>query len=120
MREEDRPAIAGLRALLLATVALIVLAVVALILNANVFSDVADAYKFGRIDIPGSTIAHLPRERIELILENPLGNGVDVPRDLAVSAVPVGGGPQVSITRSIGGQFGSSGNRRDSGDDFRR
>jgi hypothetical protein len=106
--------------LVLAAVAVIVLAVIALILNANVFSDLTDAYKYGRIDIPGSAVEHLPGERIELILENPLGSGVDVPRDLAASVVPIDGGPTVSIARSVGGQFGASGNRGETGDDFRR
>jgi hypothetical protein len=101
--------IAGRRALLPAIVAVLVLAVIALILNANVFSKSADAYKYARIDIPGSAVRHLPAERIEVIVENPLGGGISVPRDLAVSIVPVGGGSPVSIVRSISGQFGVSG-----------
>jgi hypothetical protein len=49
-----------------------------------------------------------------------LGSGTTVPGDLAASIVPLGGGPDVSITRSVGGQFGSSGNRTDTSDQFRR
>jgi hypothetical protein len=120
MSAARHPAIAQPRILVFATVAVITVAVIALILNANVFSDVTDAYKYGRINIPGSSVQHLPHERIELILENPLGNGVDVPGDLAASVVPLDGGPRVSITRSVGGQFGTSGNGTNTGDHFRR
>jgi hypothetical protein len=102
------------------TIAVLTVAVIALILNANVFSDVTDAYKYGRITIPGSSVRQLPDGRIELILENALGNGVDVPGDLAASVVPLDGGPGAAITRSVGGQFGTSGNGTDSGDHFRR
>jgi hypothetical protein len=101
-------------------VTVLALTIVALILNANVFSDITDAYKYARLDIPGSTVVQLPRGRLEVILEDPLGNGVDVPRDLSASIVPVGGGPAVPLTRDVGGQFGASGNRQDTGDDFRR
>jgi hypothetical protein len=120
MKAADRPAIARPRVLAAGTVTVIVGAVIALILNANVFSHLTDAYKYGRIDIPGSSVEHLPSGRIELILENPLGGGVDVPSDLAASVVPLDGGPRVSITRSIGAQFGASGNGTDTSDDFRR
>jgi hypothetical protein len=120
MSKGANPAIARPRILLFSTIAVLTVAVIALILNANVFSDVSDAYKYGRITIPGSSVQQLPAGRIELILENALSNGVDVPGDLAASVVPLGGGPGVSITRSLGGQFGASGNSADTGDHFRR
>jgi hypothetical protein len=120
MSKAAHPAIAQPRILVFGTIAVIVLTVIVLILNANVFSNVTDAYKYGRIDIPGSSVQQLPAGRIELILENPLGNGVDIPGDLAASVVPVNGGPGVSLTRSVGGQFGSSGNGTDTADSFRR
>jgi hypothetical protein len=120
MSKAASPAIAQPRIIVFSTIAVITIAVIALILNANVFSDVTDAYKYGRISIPGSSVQRLPDGRIELILENPLGSGTTVPGDLAASIVPLGGGPDVSITRSVGGQFGSSGNRTDTSDQFRR
>jgi hypothetical protein len=120
MSAADHPAIARPRMFVFATIVVITGAVIALILNANVFSDVTDAYKYGRINIPGSSVQQLPHERIELILENPLGNGVDIPGDLTASVVPLDRGPGVSITRSVGGQFGTSGNGTQTGDHFRR
>jgi hypothetical protein len=120
MSKTARPAIVQPRILVFGTIAVIVLAIIVLILNANVFSDVTDAYQYGRINIPGSSVQQLPAGRIELILENPLGNRVDIPGDLAASVVPVNGGTGVSLTRSVGGQFGSSGNGTDTADSFRR
>ena len=50
------------RILVFGTIAVITLTVIVLILNANVFSNVTDAYKYGRIDI-GSSVKHLPAGR---------------------------------------------------------
>jgi hypothetical protein len=116
----DRRVIAVRRVLVPAAIVVIVLTILALILNANVFSSPTDAYAYGRIDIPGSAVEHLPAERIEVIIENPLGGGIDVPRHLAASIVPIGGGSPAPLVRSIGGQFGASGSHADYGDDFRR
>jgi hypothetical protein len=115
-----RRVIASVRTLVLGLVTVLALTVIALILNANVFSNVGDAYKYARVVIPGSSVVQLPRGRLEVILEDPLGNGVDVPRGLSASIVPVGGGSVVPLARDVGGQFGASGSRQDSGDDFRR
>jgi hypothetical protein len=115
-----RSTIARPRALLIGLGVVLAITVICLILNANVFSGIADAYKYARLNIPGSAVVQLPRDRLEVILEDPLGNGVDVPRDLSASIVPVGGGSAVPLTRDIGGQFGASGNGRDEGDDLRR
>src|SRR5947208_13494061 len=115
-----RPVIASARTLVLGLITVLAFTVIALILNANVFSNLSDAYKYARLVIPGTSVVQLPRERLEVILEDPLGNGVDVPRGLSALIVPVGGGPVVPLARDVGGQFGASGSRQDSGDDFRR
>jgi hypothetical protein len=120
MANRSRSTIARPHALLIGLGVVVALTVLALILNANVFSSDTDAYKYARLNIPGSTVVQLPSDRLEVILEDPLGNGVDVPSNLSASIVPVGGGSAVTLTRDIGGQFGASGNRQDQGDDFRR
>jgi hypothetical protein len=112
--------IAQRRTLAFATLAVVVVTVIVLILNANVFSSATDAYKYARIDIPGSAVERLPQGKLEVILENPLGSSVDIPGDLAASIVPADGGPGVSLTRNVGGQFGASGNGTDQSDSFKR
>src|SRR5436305_15214295 len=107
-----RPVIASARTLVLGLITVLAFTVIALILNANVFSNVSDAYKYARLVIPGSSVVQLPHERLEVILEDPLGNGVDVPRGLSASdsefSLDLGHGPPISSAAiwAIGGIAG--------------
>lgn len=94
------------------------LTVVAQIVNANVASDVSDAYKYGSVHLPGSAVLEFPSGSLEVMVRSGGSAPLDVPRGLRLGIVPVGGGPAPVLTRDRGGQFGLSG--RSGTDEFRR
>jgi hypothetical protein len=96
------------------------LGVVAQILNANVFSDISDAYAYGRFDAPGTKLLRLPSGSLEFILSNPLGTGISIPAGIALSVAPLERSePAPGIKRDVGDQFGTS-PRNGNGIDYQR
>jgi hypothetical protein len=64
--------------------------------------------QYGRVDIPGSKVLHLPGRTIDVSLAVALpgrGNGtpdVRIPRSLGLTVLPVGGGAPVGIRQDLG------------------
>jgi hypothetical protein len=107
------------RRLIVALVAVLAVAIVAQIVNANVASDLSDADKYGSVHLPGSAILELPAGSLEVMVHGDGSTALDVPRGLRLTVVPVGAGlPTPVLTRDRGGQFGLSG--RSGSDEFRR
>jgi hypothetical protein len=67
-----------------------------------------DAYKFGRVEVPGKTVVHLPAGALDISLRELTAGTVHVPPGLRVTVVPLEGAP-VRLTRDVGGSFGPSG-----------
>jgi hypothetical protein len=69
---------------------------VAIMLSVFAFSARDD---YGRVEIPGVEILHLPEGKIHVTYEERTGGReIRVPRDLAVEIIPVGGGRAIDYT----------------------
>ncbi|MEA2480993.1 MAG: hypothetical protein QOJ07_2915, partial [Thermoleophilaceae bacterium] len=66
-----------------------------------------DAYQYGRVEVPGQAILHLPAGSLDISLRELTVGTVHVPPGLRVSVVPLEGAP-VRVTRDVGGDFGPS------------
>jgi hypothetical protein len=96
------------RYLALGLAIVLALAVIAQILNANVFSSQGDATKYGQLNVPGTQVVRLPAGSVEGILEDNLEQGLRVRPGLRLSVVPLEGGPVPRVTRDVGQQFGTA------------
>jgi hypothetical protein len=66
-----------------------------------------DAYEYGRVEVPGQAILHLPAGSLDISLRELTVGTAHVPPGLRVSVVPLEGAP-VRVTRDVGGDFGPS------------
>jgi hypothetical protein len=106
------------RRLIVVLVAVLAVAIVAQIVNANVVSNLSEADKYGSVHLPGSAVLELPSGSLEVMVHGGSSTPLDVPRGLRLTVVPVGGGPAPVLTRDRGGEFGLT--DRSGSDEFRR
>jgi hypothetical protein len=95
-------ALLAIVAFLLAT---LIVAVIIGIANSNLFW--GEANQYGRVDVPGHAVLHLPSGSVQVTAAAALpGRGNETPTllvpDLGLEVVPVGGGPDANVRRDPG------------------
>jgi hypothetical protein len=69
-------------------------------------SNTTDARKYGKVEVPGQTILHLPAGKLDISLMELTYSTVDIPARLRVAVVPLEGHTPLPLERNVGGEFG--------------